>query len=299
MTDTVNLAKPGEPAAAPASIAERPDLGPWLEVMLQVAHHYRLDVSPQRIRLAAIEDARPLDEIFRHMARQAGLTLRFARFDAKSLRQWRTPLVLELDDGQLAVVEAVTEDDSLSVVFAGDQGLACRLHRDELAGRITRVALLRPARPLRDVRTDDYTAPYDRHWFARIVLRDLRPYGQVMIASLVANLLALAGVLFSMQVYDRVIPAESLPTLYVLFGGVVLALVFDLTMRLLRLKVTDLLGKRADLRVSDLVYGHALRLRNSVRPKSTGSFIAQLRELEQIRDLITSSTATALADLPF
>jgi ATP-binding cassette subfamily C protein LapB len=87
-----------------------------------------------------------------------------------------------------------------------------------------------------------------------------------MVASLVANVLALAGVLFSMQVYDRVIPAESLPTLYVLFGGVVLALVFDFSMRLL-LKVTDLLGKRADLRVSDLVYGHALRLRNSVRPK--------------------------------
>ncbi|WP_425975265.1 hypothetical protein [Pseudomonas plecoglossicida] len=84
-----------------------------------------------------------------------------------------------------------------------------------------------------------------------------------------------------------------------LFGGVVLALVFDFSMRLLRLKVTDLLGKRADLRVSDLVYGHALRLRNSARPKSTGSFISQLRELESIRDLITSSTATALADLPF
>lgn len=290
---------PGAAGPTAGSPAQRPDLGPWLESMLHVARHYRLDVSPQRIRLAAAEDARPLDEILRHMARQAGLTLRFVRFDAKGLRQWRTPLVLELDDGQLATVEAVTEDDHLAVVFAGDQGLASRLHRDQLQGRIARVALLRPARPLRDVRTDDYTAPYDRHWFARIVLRDLRPYGQVMLASLVANVLALAGVLFSMQVYDRVIPAESLPTLYVLFGGVVLALVFDLTMRLLRLKVTDLLGKRADLRISDLVYGHALRLRNSVRPKSTGSFISQLRELEQIRDLITSSTATALADLPF
>ena len=207
--------------------------------------------------------------------------------------------MLELDDGQLATVEAVTEENELAVVFAGDQRLTSRLPREALDGRINRVALMRPARPLRDVRTDDYTAPYDRHWFTRIVLRDLRPYGQVMVASLVANVLALAGVLFSMQVYDRVIPAESLPTLYVLFGGVVLALVFDFSMRLLRLKVTDLLGKRADLRVSDLVYGHALRLRNSARPKSTGSFISQLRELESIRDLITSSTATALADLPF
>ena len=299
MSDSIDVTLPNQAPAPEQAAAHRPDLGPWLEVMLQVAHHYRLDVSPQRIRLAAAEDARPLNEILRHMARQAGLVLRFVHFDAKGLRQWRTPLVLELDDGQLAVVESVTEEDDLAVVFAGDQGLTSRLPRDPLKGRINRVALLRPARPLRDVRTDDYTAPYDRHWFARIVLRDLRPYGQVMVASLVANVLALAGVLFSMQVYDRVIPAESLPTLYVLFGGVVLALVFDFSMRLLRLKVTDLLGKRADLRVSDLVYGHALRLRNSVRPKSTGSFISQLRELESIRDLITSSTATVLADLPF
>ena len=131
------------------------------------------------------------------------------------------------------------------------------------------------------------------------MLRDLRPYSYVMLASLVTSVLGLAGVLFSMQVYDRVIPAESMPTLYVLFGGVVLALVFDLMMRLTRVRITDMLGKRADLRVSDLVFGHAIRLRNSVRPKSTGSFISQIKELEQVRDLITSSTATALADLPF
>ena len=98
MNESVNVTLPSQPPEQTAQ--QRPDLGPWLEVMLQVAHHYRLDVSPQRIRLAAVEDARPLDEILRHMARQAGLALRFVRFDAKGLRQWRTPLVLELDDGQ-------------------------------------------------------------------------------------------------------------------------------------------------------------------------------------------------------
>ena len=149
MTDSINVTLPEQPTAPAAEAPHRPDLGPWLEVMLQVAHHYRLDVSPQRIRLAAVEDARPLDEILRHMARQAGLALRFVRFDAKGLRQWRTPLVLELDDGQLAVVESVTEEDDLAVVFAGDQGLTSRLPRDSLKGRINRVALLRPARPLR------------------------------------------------------------------------------------------------------------------------------------------------------
>lgn len=61
----------------------------------------------------------------------------------------------------------------------------------------------------------------------------------------------------------------------------------------------DLLGKRADMRISDRVFSHALRLRNSAVPRSTGSFISQLRELEQVREMITSSTMSTIVDLPF
>ncbi len=279
--------------------APRADYGPWLEAVLTIARHYRLDVSPESIRIASQQPDARLEDVVRHMARQAGLSVKFAGFDRRSLSRWRAPLIVQLRDGQVGVVESVGADGELGIVFSGDQGLQSRIDPATLAGEAIRTVVLRPTQVLSDVRTDDYVKPFDEHWFRRIVLRDLRPYTQVMIASLVANLLGMAGVLFSMQVYDRVIPAESLPTLYVLFGGVLLAVVFDFVMRIMRLRITDLLGKRADLRVSDLVFGHALRLRNSARPRSTGSFISQLRELEQIRDLITSSTATALADLPF
>src|SRR5690606_18588325 len=161
------------------------------------------------------------------------------------------------------------------------------------------MVILRPARAVPDARVDDYIKPYRPHWFRSIVLDDLRPYGNVMLASLVANVLALAGILFTRQVYDRVIPAESLPTLYVLFSGVLLALVFEFLLRGMRIRITDLLGKRADLRVSDRVFGHALRIRNEEKPRSTGAFIAQLRELEQVREMMTSTTVTACADIPF
>lgn len=275
-----------------------PDYSQWMEAVLLVARHYRLDVSEETVRIAAQRPDRSLEDVVRQMARQAGLTVKFTASASNDLSKWRTPLVVELLDGQVGVVQSV-DDDEIGIALSGDQGLQNRMPLQVLGERLRRTVIMRPARPLSDVRTDDYVQPYDEHWFRRIVLRDLRPYSYVMLASLVANLLGMAGVLFSMQVYDRVIPAESLPTLYVLFGGVLLAVVFDFLMRIMRLRITDLLGKRADLRVSDLVYGHALRLRNSVRPKSTGSFIAQLRELEQVRDLITSSTATALADLPF
>ncbi|HCQ11298.1 MAG TPA: multidrug transporter subunit MdtC [Leclercia adecarboxylata] len=120
-----------------------------------------------------------------------------------------------------------------------------------------------------------------------------------MLAALFINLLSLAGILFSMQVYDRVIPAQSYPTLYVLTIGVLIATLFGFILRLARSHIMDLLGKRADLRVSDRVFGHALRLRNSAVPRSTGSFISQLRELEQIREMVTSSTISTIVDLPF
>jgi ATP-binding cassette subfamily C protein LapB len=286
------------PSSGNSQGALPPDYGPWMEAILLVARHYRLDVSEETVRIASQRPDRDLEDVVRQMARQAGLTVKFAGHVPGDLSQWRTPLVVELHDGQVGVVQSVDGDD-IGIALSGDQGLQNRMPLQALGERLRRTVIMRPARPMSDVRTDDYVQPYDENWFRRIVLRDLKPYSHVMLASLVANLLGMAGVLFSMQVYDRVIPAESLPTLYVLFGGVLLAVVFDFVMRIMRLKITDLLGKRADLRVSDLVYGHALRLRNSVRPKSTGSFIAQLRELEQIRDLITSSTATALADLPF
>jgi ATP-binding cassette subfamily C protein LapB len=294
MTDPIVIAH--QPANADAA---RQDYSPWLEAVLKVARHYRLDVSPESVRLASVHSEGRVEEVVRHMARQAGLSVKFADYDRKSLSRWRTPLVVQLQDGQVGVIESVGEQGELGIAYSGDQGLQSRIEPEILAAQAVRTVILRPTQPLSDVRTNDYIKPYDEHWFRRIVLSDLRPYSQVMVASLVANLLGMAGVLFSMQVYDRVIPAESLPTLYVLFGGVMLALLFDFVMRIMRLRITDILGKRADLRVSDLVFGHALRLRNSARPKSTGSFISQLRELEQIRDLITSSTATALADLPF
>ena len=149
------------------------------------------------------------------------------------------------------------------------------------------------------MRIDEYVKPYESSWFWSIVLRDWKRYIDVMFASLMANILALATVLFSMNVYDRVIPAQSIPTLWVLAGGVLLAAIFEFSIRVARIYLSDIIGKRADLKISDRVFGHALRIKNKERPKSTGTFISQIRELEGVRELVTSTTISAVADLPF
>ncbi|QZI68269.1 type I secretion system permease/ATPase [Pseudomonas protegens] len=273
---------------------------PWLEAMLHIARFYRMDVSEETIRVSlAWERGTDPDQVLRHMASQMGLLLRFEAFSEAALDPWRLPLAVELDDGQVAIIDKTDAAGNLCVLKSGEQGLFINLRMGQLRERAVRVAILRPESSVADARVDDYIKPYNTNWFWRIALQDWKRYGDVALAATVANVLALAGVLFSMQVYDRVVPAQSEATLWVLFLGVLLAIVFEFMLRMARSRVADLIGKRADLKITDLVFGHALRLRNDARSKSTGTFISQIRELEQIRELITSTTLSAVTDLPF
>jgi ATP-binding cassette subfamily C protein LapB len=275
---------------------------PWLVALRHVATRYRLPLSIHSAMLASAWDPEedPRERIH-NMARGVGLRLKFVeQRDVRSaVSSWRLPLIVEQRNGQVAVVTAISADNEASLAFSGDKGLELAVPLDELLADLVWVVIPRPQKGIPDSRVDAYIRPFEEGWFRRIILGDIRPYGHVLLAALVTNILGLAIIVFSQQVYDRVVPAESFPTLYVLFAGVLLTIVFDFILRTLRTNVTDLLGKRADLRVSDEVFGHALRVRNRMRPTSTGTFIAQLRDLDQVRELLTSTTVGALVDLPF
>lgn len=276
------------------------DRSPWLEALLAISRHYRLDVSEERVKVGQDWLAnRSINERLTSMARDMGMSLHPVTLSEGVLDPWRLPALAEFSEGQIGVIESVDANGGAGVRLSGEGGGLRVVAASELRERIVRLFRLSPNVSAPDARVDDYIKPYEANWFWKLVMTDWRRYGDVMAASLVANLLAMAIMTFSMQVYDRVIPAQSEPTLWVLFAGVVVAVAFEFCMRLARAHVSDHIGKRADLRISDRVFGHALRLRNDVRSRSTGSFISQLRELEQVRELITSTTLGALADLPF
>ncbi len=275
-------------------------LEPWLTAILLVARHYRLDCSAEQIRIQLEwQKNASLDELILLAARQVGLHASFSSCSESLLDPWRLPIVAELAQGQVGVIEAMSAEQQLSIQFADEAGLSSTISVQTLMQHASRILILRPESKVQDVRVDQYIKPYEKNWFWRIALTDWRRYADIVLASLVANILALAGIVFSMQVYDRVIPAQSIPTLWVLASGVLIAFIFEFILRVSRIRISDLIGKRADLRMSDQVFGHALRIKNSERSKSTGTFISQIRELENTRELITSTTITALADLPF
>ncbi|WP_271299318.1 type I secretion system permease/ATPase [Sphingomonas sp. CV7422] len=272
----------------------------WLELLGRVARAYRLPVSDQSARLAAQWDLGGSEEArIQALARATGLILRFVSPQEARLSGWRLPMIARFGDGEIALIEGIDGEDHAQLILPGERGGQTRRPVAELRAAATGFVVPRPARAAPDARVDTYIRPYQEHWLRQILMRDAPAYSHVMVASVVTNLLGLAGVLFSMQVYDRVVPAASIPTLTILFVGVLVAIGFDYALRRLRTNIVDVLGKRADLRISDRVFGHALRVRNAARPASTGTFIAQLRDLDQVRDMLTSTTIAAVADLPF
>lgn len=138
--------------------------------------------------------------------------------------------------------------------------------------------------------------------FKKILFNQLKKYKitivEAVIASLLINILALFISLFSMQIYDRVIPTGNQPTLVVLTIGVAFIVLFEMMMKFARSKVMDNLITHLDYHLSWAVFERLLAIRIDKLPRSVGSMAAQLRGYEQIRAFFASSTLFVLVDVP-
>lgn len=120
-----------------------------------------------------------------------------------------------------------------------------------------------------------------------------------VVATVTVNLLALGSSLYSMQVYDRVIPRSGFDTLWVLTVGVIIALLLDFALRTARALLIEREAARIDAEVSQVFFDRMLGVRLDARPGGVGTIAAQLRGWEQVRALFSSASIFLLADLPF
>ena len=131
------------------------------------------------------------------------------------------------------------------------------------------------------------------------MLEQSQVYRDVIGAALLINIFALVMPLFSMNVYDRVVPNNATDTLWMLAMGVFLIFGMDFMMRLLRGHFVDLASARIDVKLSALIMERVLGMRLEAKPASVGSFASNLRSFESVRDFIASATVTVLIDFPF
>ena len=142
-------------------------------------------------------------------------------------------------------------------------------------------------------------APRPAHWFWGEFATLRRPFAEVMLGSLVANLLAVAVALFSLQVYDRVIPHQSQATLWVLAAGAILALVMEAALKMARAQLMDGAGRQIELSVQALLMDRILGARSDQPGRSPSQMFSAMREFGSVREFFTTATVGTLADIPF
>ncbi|WP_052017406.1 type I secretion system permease/ATPase [Nitratireductor aquibiodomus] len=138
-----------------------------------------------------------------------------------------------------------------------------------------------------------------RHWLTTTLAPFWKSYAQVAIAALFVNLLALASPLFVMNVYDRVLPNQATATLWVLALGVAGAILFDLLLKSVRAALIDYAGRKADLKLSYLLFEKVLHATMASRPMSTGEYANRVTQYEFVREFFTSNTISTLIDSVF
>jgi len=137
------------------------------------------------------------------------------------------------------------------------------------------------------------------HWFFSAFLKSQWLYWQVLLATIMTNILALSISIFTMTVYDRVIPNAAIESLIALTVGVVIALGFDFLIRYIRALFIDQASRIADYDVSVRIFDRILSLSATEYTLKKGMLAGVVREYEALREFFTSSSLVLLVDLPF
>lgn len=221
------------------------------------------------------------------------------RSNVKLPRQRRQyPAILSLAQGEYCVVHEARDKDLL--VWRPKRPEACWEPRAELeaqyGGWLATVfgdpAMLRDA-------SQPWHARAREHWFWSELGKKRRHFGPVMAASVMVNVLAIALPLFSMNVYDRVIPNRAESTLWVLALGVLIAFALDYALRKARTNVIDEIGRDLDIRLSQKIFSKILSAPLADRKGHTGNLVARVTEYASVREFFASTTIMLIVDLVF
>lgn len=238
-------------------------------------------------------------ELLGRAARRADLEVTVKRRAIASIAPESLPVLLIRKDGSAWVLTEIGRGGVATVIVPEIQTRPQHVSLADLQAQHSgQVAFAGPL-VREDARAGSFAAPSSAHWFWGDVTAYKGAFLEVAFAAAMANLLAVATSIFSMQIYDRVIPNLAFPTLWVLAIGAGLAIGLEALIRQVRSRLMDHVGRKLDLQISSRIFEKALGLRLDVRPKSTGSFTNQVREFDAVREFFTSTTISALSDLPF
>ena len=290
-------------AAASAAPSNSPrDKDPLSSSLVFLASYHGRAVSREALLGGLpIVDGHLSVALYERAARRAGLQTEAVRRDLTEIPSLVLPTVLIMKNGTTLVLMAIDPASKSAKVV----NPSIVPYRPEvrpikaLAADYTGYAFLVRAATeanARAVAAGDL--PHD-HWFWSVVKLHWRSYGHIALAALLINMLALAMPLFTMSVYDRVVPNGAIPSLVALAIGMGLAIAFDFLFRTVRSHMIDVTGKTVDVVLAANIFEHIMAVKMAQRPTSVGIIANQIRDFDSAREFFTSGSIVSLTDLLF
>jgi subfamily B ATP-binding cassette protein HlyB/CyaB len=231
-------------------------------------------------------------------AKKLGLIGRIRRAETDQLPKLPLPALAELCDGDTAIILKVEESGETRrfLVHLGDTDRPEIWTFEEFDRRYSGRLLLLTARD----RVAGAKRAFDISWFIPALVRYRRPLRDVLIASFCLQLLGLASPVFFQLVIDKVLVHQSMTTLDVLAIGLAAVLAWETALSGLRNWLFAHSTNRVDAELSARLFRHLLALPLSYfEARRVGDSVARVRELERIREFLTSNAVTVVIDLIF
>lgn len=222
------------------------------------------------------------------------------RCDLESIPHLILPAILLLKQGEACVLNSIDSEKQEAEIITAESGMVpIIIPLDELKEQFIGRYFLVKKQFRYDERSPEVLKTRKGHWFWSTIWESKNIYRDVLIASILINIFAIAAPMFTRLVYDKVVPNLAFETLWVLASGIFVVFLFDLLLKLMRSYFIDVAGKKSDILISSKLFSKVLGIRMEAKPASVGAFAKNLQEFESIREFFTSATIGSLIDLPF
>lgn len=238
------------------------------------------ELGKEHIELAAIE---------------LQLQITQTRIKQSELSSFQLPVMVEMADGEFIVL--VGRSGDFFITYDPTQSSTPRfLSNTNLAERSTsRVLLVK-----RKYAITDSAQPFGIQWVAAITLQFRKPLSHILLATFLIQLFGLAMPLFSQVIFDKVLNHRSMSTLHVLGIGMVILMIFEALFSILKSQLLSQTSNKVDALIGSKIMRHLLNLPlHFFESRSTGSLVAKLNEMENLRKFITGAPVSAIVDTLF
>lgn len=284
------------------AIMKNREVDTLLESLLFLSKFHKREASSESlISGLAIHGSVMTPSMFIKSAKRIGLIAKPVKREIEEIENMSLPAVALLNSNQACVILNLDlTKNQIKVIFPalslGEITISINDFKKEYSNNLL---IIKPAYNFENRVQKDVVISEAKKWFWSTMKKNLKIYYLVILAAVLINLFVIAVPLFTMNVYDRVLPNKAVDTLWVLVSGIAIVLFFDFILKLLRAHFIEQAGKRADIRMSSKIFDQLLNIKLNSKPPSTGMFVSRLQSFESVREFFTTATITAFVDFPF